>query len=404
MASNPQKLIILTIKKSFNHGPFYAFFANIFKPVNEHFLIKKLEERKQLNAFRQLKLPDNKLDFCSNDYLGIAKHNLVGKALQKSAVEHVEESLFYKSGSTGSRLLAGNYAMIENLEEKIALFHQAPKALIFNSGYDANVGLFSCLPQRGDAIIYDQLSHASIRDGIRLSHGQSFPFKHNDLEDLEKKLKTAGGNIFVVTESVFSMDGDQAPLQQMAALCDQYAANLIVDEAHATGVIGRSGQGLVQSLGLQQSCLARIHTFGKACGVHGAVVLGSENLRNFLINFSRAFIYTTALPETAITAIEASYEIFPQLNNEREHLSAIIRQFQDAGLKYQLLFSETPIQIILIPGNDNVKREAWKLQQNGFDIRPILYPSVPKGAERLRIVLHSFNTVQEVVQLSQCLQ
>ena len=373
-------------------------------PVDEHFLIKKLNERKQANAFRQLSLPDTKVDFCSNDYLGITRNNLVEKLLKKSATTGRSQNDTFKTGSTGSRLLAGNYTLIEEVERKIALFHQASTALIFNSGYDANVGLFSCLPQKGDTMIYDQLSHASIRDGIRLSLCQSFSFKHNDLEDLEKKLKAATGNIFVATESVFSMDGDKAPLNQIAALCDQYRAHLIVDEAHATGVIGEKGEGLVQALGLQQRCLARIHTFGKACGVHGAAVLGSENLRNYLINFSRTFIYTTALPETSLAAIAASYEIFPHLVNERQHLAEIISRFQLAASKYQLLVSETPVQVILIPGNDNVKRDAMELQQNGFDIRPILSPTVARGAERLRIVLHSFNTMQEVIQLSYHLQ
>src|SRR5207249_2240995 len=156
---------------------------------------------------------------------------------------------------------------------------------IFNSGYDANTGLLSCVPLRGDTIIYDYLSHASIRDGIRLSLALSFSFRHNDLEDLEKKLKMASGNIFVVTESVFSMDGDKAPLQQLINLCQQYHANVIVDEAHATGVIGNKGEGLVQALGLQKKCFARVHTFGKACGVHGAIILGTGILRHYLINF-----------------------------------------------------------------------------------------------------------------------
>lgn len=372
--------------------------------MDESFLIKKLEERKQLNAYRHLRLPDKKLDFCSNDYLGIARNNLVQETFKENDTGQFPQRRSYKSGSTGSRLLAGNYALIEEVEKKIASFHQASQATIFNSGYDANVGLFSCLPQRGDTIIYDQLSHASIRDGIRLSHAQSFSFDHNSLEDLDKKLKVATGNIFVATESVFSMDGDKAPLLAIATLCDQYHAHLVVDEAHATGVVGDKGEGLVQMFGLQERCLARVHTFGKACGVHGAAVLGSENLRNYLINFSRAFIYTTALPETAVAAIETSYDIFPHLDDERKHLSEMINQFQNVHIKYQLLASETPIQVILISGNNNVKKEAQELQQNGFDIRPILYPTVPKGAERLRIVLHSFNTAEEVLQLSHFLQ
>ncbi|MEP6514194.1 MAG: pyridoxal phosphate-dependent aminotransferase family protein, partial [Parafilimonas sp.] len=173
---------------------------------NDGFLNKKLKERKQQNAFRQLCLPDAKVDFCSNDYLGIVKNNLLCNQLQTTNYK-------LQTGSTGSRLLAGNYELIEETEKQIAAFHQSETALIFNSGYDANTGVLSSVPQRDDTILYDALSHASIRDGIRLSFAQSFPFAHNDLNDLEKKLQQSTGNIFVVTESVFSMDGDRCPLQ-----------------------------------------------------------------------------------------------------------------------------------------------------------------------------------------------
>ncbi len=299
----------------------------------------------------------------------------------------------------GSRLLAGNYTLIEETELGIAQFHKAPAGLLFNSGYDANTGLLSCVPQRSDTIIYDYLSHASLRDGMRLSLAQSYAFKHNDLEDLQQKLKLAKGNIFVVTESVFSMDGDKAPLLQLIELCEQYKAHVIIDEAHATGVVGESGEGLVQSLGLQNRCFARVHTFGKACGAHGAIVLGSENLKNYLINFSRPFIFTTALPEVSVAAIRASYEIFPHLEKERQHLQQLIKQFQHAKFKFEVFKSETPIQVIIVPGNDAIKKEALQLQKNNLDIRPVLYPSVPKGKERLRIVLHAFNTSEEVAEV-----
>ena len=248
--------------------------------MKEDFLDKKLNERKENNAFRQLRLPDNKIDFCSNDYLGIVKNNLIN------------QTSFLKHGSTGSRLLAGNYLLIEKTEKILADFHNAEAGLIFNSGYDSNIGLLSCVPQRGDTIIYDYLSHASLRDGIRLSFAKAFSFLHNDLEDLEKKLKAAVGNIFVVTESVFSMDGDFAPLIKISLLCEKYNASLIIDEAHATGVVGEKGEGLVQHLNLQTKCFARIHTFGKAVGAHGAIILGSKKLKDYLINFfARIYLY-----------------------------------------------------------------------------------------------------------------
>ena len=246
----------------------------------------------------------------------------------------------------------GIIRLIEETENFIANFHEAESGLIFNSGYDANTGLLSCVPQKGDIIIYDQLSHASIRDGIRLSFATSFSFVHNDSNDLEKKLSSAAPfhkNIFVVTESVFSMDGDKAPLTDISNLCEKYNAGLIVDEAHATGVIGEKGEGLVQHLHLQQKCFARIHTFGKACGCHGAVVLGSARLKEYLINFSRQFIYSTSLPPSATAAIAASYNIFPSLNKERNHLNNLITFFQKESSRYTVLNSDTPIRLLLFP-------------------------------------------------------
>lgn len=365
--------------------------------MNETFLQKKLDERRQQNAFRTLRLPSGKIDFCSNDYLGLAKLLTVDRPPST-------ENLQLATGSTGSRLLAGNYALIETVEQQIATFHQSEAALIFNSGYDANIGLLSSVPQKGDTILYDFLSHASIRDGIRLSQAQSFAFLHNDLADLERRLQQASGNIFVVTESVFSMDGDICPLPEIVILCLQYHAHLIVDEAHATGVVGNKGEGLVQHLDLQEKVFARVHTFGKACGCHGAVVLGSRVLRDYLINFARSFIYSTALPPHAVAAIQKSYDTFPLMAAERAHLQALIDYFQAAQIANEKLVSNTPIQAVIVPRNDVVKKLANKLQDEGFDIRPILYPTVPKGKERLRIVLHCFNTIDEVEKLLQLLK
>ena len=361
----------------------------------DHFLQTKLNERRQQQAFRQLRLPDGKIDFCSNDYLGMVHHNL----LQALLPEHQ-----FATGSGGSRLLAGNYALMEQAEQEIAAFHQAGSALIFNSGYDANLGVLAAIPQRGDIILYDALVHASIRDGIRLSFAASFSFQHNDMAHVEQRLQQAklqtSATIFVVTETVFSMDGDLCPLQELITLCNKYTAHLIIDEAHATGVIGERGEGLVQQLQLQEQVFCRIHTFGKACGCHGAVVLGSLQLRDYLINFARSFIYSTALPELAVASILASYQLVPALINERKHLQQLIQLFQSAPINYPKLPSATAIQAVLVPGNEAVKTLAEALQQKGFDVRPILYPTVPKGKERIRIVLHAFNTMEQVQQLT----
>ncbi|MHA4847250.1 aminotransferase class I/II-fold pyridoxal phosphate-dependent enzyme [Flavitalea antarctica] len=353
--------------------------------LNDDFLEQKLAQRRSEGSFRELVVREHLTDFSSNDYLGVAKKTPPG-----------DRESHYANGSTGSRLLTGNSDLAMKIEDQVAAFHNAEAAVLYNSGYDANIGLLSCVPQKGDTIIYDFLSHASIRDGIRLSAAQSFSFRHNDPDDLESRLKNATGTVFVVTESVFSMDGDQAPLIEISRLCDKYNAKLIVDEAHATGVIGRGGAGLVQELQLEHWCFARIHTFGKALGCHGAVVIGSARLKNFLVNFSRAFIYTTALPPAALIAIQQSYALFPGMNEERLKLGHLIEMFRSASPGFQKLDSVTPVQGVLVPGNENAKQLSAELLAAGLDVRPILYPTVPRGAERLRIVLHSFNTIAEV--------
>ena len=354
----------------------------------DDFLQKKLNERIATNTLRALPAADSSwVDFSSNDYLGIATNHLLNS---DTTLDH---------GSTGSRLLAGNYPLIETAEASIAAFHKAETGLIFNSGYDANLGLLSCVAGREDTIFYDSLSHASIRDGIRLSLAKSYSFQHNDPADLTKKLSNATGNIFIVTESVFSMDGDECPLQELIAIAQQYNAHIILDEAHATGIIGEHGEGLAQQLNLHDHIFARVHTFGKACGAHGAVVLGSSRLRSFLINYARSFIYTTAIPAASVGCIIESYNTFPSMHAERKQLALYIKQFQEATLRYQKLSSNSAIQGVIVPGNDAVKALAASLQQNGLDIRPILSPTVPKGSERLRIVLHSFNKQEEVEKL-----
>ncbi len=363
--------------------------------MNEDFLNWKLDERRTQHLLRQLRLPGKGLvDFCSNDYLGIVTNRLL------------QDQVGLATGSTGSRLLTGNYELIESAERLIASFHQADAALIFNSGYDANLGLLSSLPQRGDTIIYDHLSHASLRDGIRLSFADAFSFQHNDMTDLIRQLKKAKGNVFVVAESVFSMDGDVCPLTELITICEEHGAHLIIDEAHATGVIGEKGEGLVQMLGLQNRVLARIHTFGKACGSHGAAALGSAKLKDYLVNFARPFVFSTALPAQTIAHITSSYDLFPVMNKERDTLRGLVDEFSQGCATYGIpcIPSKTPIQGVIIPGNEEVRRVAKNLEAGGLDLRPILYPTVPKGEERLRIVLHAFNTKMEVDLLLNCLK
>jgi 8-amino-7-oxononanoate synthase len=363
--------------------------------VDDNFLEGRLQLRRQAGNYRQLPTSAPDIDFSSNDYLGIVKHGL----LENISGNEAPGSNSFSHGSTGSRLLTGNSPLAMTVEAEIAKRHDTEAALLMNSGYDANLAILSAVPQKGDTIIYDFLSHMSIRDGIRLSAAQSFTFLHNDLEDLARRLRNTTGTVFVVTESIFSMDGDLAPLQQMSKLCERSGAHLIIDEAHATGVAGPGGAGVVQALGLHEKCFARIHTFGKALGCHGAAIVGSQRLIDYLVNFARPFIYTTALPASALQAILNSYLLFPGMESQRQHLQELIRIFTSADVKYTKLESGTPIQGVIIPGNERVRVVSAELARSGLDVRPILYPTVPAGKERLRVVLHSFNTGDEVEEL-----
>ncbi len=365
----------------------------------QHTLSQKLQSRADRGLLRSLKTGDGLIDFCSNDYLGFARDEVFQQTLAHLATVHATEH----TGATGSRLLAGNTHIAEEVEAEIAAIHKAEAGLIFNSGYNANIGLYGCIAAEGDTIIYDELVHASIHDGFKLSKANHIAFKHNSITDLEAKLKTAHGQLFVAIESVYSMDGDLAPLDEIVLLCEQYNAALIVDEAHATGVVGSNGLGLVNHLGLENRVFARLHTFGKALGVHGAIVLGSHTLRNYLINYARSFIYSTALPPMEYRQARAAYHHLLDNPQRIKQLTGLIAYYRakTQGLKYQVLDSPSPIQGVVVPGNAEVRQLAKQLEQQGFDIRPIVAPTVPKGAERIRICLHAFNTTAEVDALLQ---
>lgn len=360
----------------------------------DSFLFSSLQKRQEQNALRKLVVHSDLIDFCSNDYLGFARSKKLSKNITKAC-----DKLSHFNGSGGSRLLAGNTSYAENLETYIAKFHNAEAGLIYNSGYDANVGLFSAIGQKGNTIIYDELIHASVHDGMKMSSATTYAFRHNDLKHLEERLKIAEGLIYVAVESIYSMDGDYALLKEISTQCKKYNANLIVDEAHATGITSNGGRGRVQELKLEKEVFARIHTFGKGLGCHGAVVLGSSLLRDYLINFSRAFIYTTALPIKSLVAIHESYKLLEKSESEISQLHKLIIVFKKTLSKEVLPFlivSQSPIQCIVVNGNSEVKKIAKYLQDKGFDARPILNPTVPKGKERLRICLHVFNTEKEV--------
>ncbi|TYA73928.1 aminotransferase class I/II-fold pyridoxal phosphate-dependent enzyme [Seonamhaeicola marinus] len=364
-------------------------------------LLHKLDQRKAVNALRTLKNQTSLIDLSSNDYLGFSKN----KDIFEDAHLYLTRNSYLENGATGSRLLSGNHKLYGTLEDALQSFHNAKAALVFNSGYDANVGFFSSVPQRGDIILYDEYSHASIRDGIQMSNAKAYKFKHNNLEDLEEKIRRLASNdqdIFVVTESVFSMDGDSPDLKLLSDVCKTNKAYLIVDEAHSVGVFGNSGEGLIQELNIEDLVFARIITFGKAMGCHGAAILGSEKLKQYLVNFCRSFIYTTALSPHALSTILSSYKELMISSNVTALRENILRFKKEVGVqKLRPLFieSNSAIHCCVIPGNTNVKTIAEKLEEKGFDVKPILSPTVPNGEERLRFCLHAYNSEKEISEV-----
>lgn len=372
-------------------------------------LKKKLDERASNGALRQLNVPSGLVDFSSNDYLGFARNEILFSKTFQLLLKHN----ITQNGATGSRLLTGNHSLYHDLELKLAQTHNSENALVFNSGYDANIGFFGSVPQRGDFVFYDEFIHASIRDGLQMSHAKGYKFDHNSLSDLKEKIqKTVSGDgdseVYIVTESVFSMDGDSPDLKQLVSFCVSEGYRLVVDEAHAVGVMGKKGLGLVQEMGLEKDVFARIVTFGKALGVHGAVVLGSNGLRDYLINFSRSLIYTTALPPHDIIGILSSYEFLAEEGaTQRTLLLENIAYFKIQAKKLKagvsLIDSSSAIQSVIIPGNENVKRISKQLNDDGFNVKAILSPTVPEGKERLRFCIHSFNSKEEIGLIVQLL-
>ena len=348
-------------------------------------LVDKLNKRIEEGTLRSLSLFPDYLDFYSNDYLGFSK----------DAIFATNQEF----GATGSRLISGNSIEAISSEKELATFFNAEAGLMFNSGYDANIGFFSSVPQRGDTIIYDELIHASVRDGIRMCFAKAYAFKHNDTIDLRGKLEKADGAIYVAIEGLYSMDGDIAHLNSISELCEEFGAPLIVDEAHSAGVYGESGKGLVSALNLEDKVFARLVTFGKAYGSHGAIVLGSGQLTEYLVNFSRSFIYTTALPPN-VYALNAKRAAHDNIKLRQDKLQAVLNQFR-SSFKHDGLISEvnSPIQVLQIGNVEKVREISNRLQEESIAVKPIYSPTVAEGNERLRLCFHAFNTVEEVDRL-----
>ena len=339
----------------------------------------KLMNRENEGTLRSLSFCSGLIDFFSNDYLGYA-----------SKATSVVEGQF---SSTGSRLISGNSFIAEDCERYLAHRFHSDTALVFNSGYDANLGFFGAVPQKGDTVVYDAYVHASIRDGIRLSFASAYSFKHNDLEDLRKKLSRAKGTIYIAVDGIYSMTGDRAPLLDIVAIAKEYGAYIFLDEAHSAGVLGVDGVGLAVELGVEKEVYARLVTFGKAFGAHGACVLTNENTRNYLINFAHSFIYTTALPPDQYVRIKEILDD-PDLETRRLNL-----QYNSQRLKEKLEIKDGGNSPILMLGAENrvaLKRVSSLVKSANFAVKPIFHPTVPVAYEGIRVSMHAFNTADEI--------
>jgi len=372
-----------------------------------------LDERRQQHLYRQRSnlnsrcaatiMVDGKSqhNFCSNDYLGLAGHPDIAKALQQGADQ-------YGTGSGASHLISGHSQAHEQLEQELAEFTGRPRALLFSTGYMANMGAISALLGRRDLVLQDRLNHASLLDGGLLSRADLQRYKHANTEDLATRLSASNAERkLVVTDGVFSMDGDVAPLPEISALAAEHNAWLMVDDAHGVGVLGATGAGIVeqQNLSIEQVPIL-MGTLGKSFGTFGAFVAGSEALIETLIQFARSYIYTTALPPSIACATSASLKIVQEEQWRRDYLNLLVKRFRAGGqqIGLQLMASDTPIQPVLINDDLRVSEISQQLREKGVMVGAIRPPTVPKGSGRLRICLSAAHSEQQVDQLLEALE
>lgn len=369
------------------------------------FIQDELQSLKSTSLYRQLRhvaghqgstlMVDGRevLNFSSNNYLGLANHPALGKA----AIDAIER---YGCGSGASRLISGNMTLHEELEMKLARLKGTEAALVFNSGFQANTGIIPTLVGDGDVVFSDALNHASIIDGCRLSRAKIVVYRHCDVDQLEDGLKDAPrrSRKLIVTESLFSMDGDEAPLKQIVELSEKYGAMTMVDEAHATGVYEPDGAGLISRLGLHERVLVQMGTLGKALGGFGAYIAGSAALRELLINRCRSFIFTTSLPPAVMAMGIAAIELIRREPERRRALRNNCARVRDGltRLGYSLGESRSQILPLMIGDADECMRLSDRLLDRGIFAQGIRPPTVPPGTSRLRITLMATHTSEQI--------
>lgn len=360
---------------------------------------RELNSLRDKSEYRTLEVPAG-ISLCSNDYLGLA----TDPRLRQAVVEALRRGCAV--GSSGSRLLSGNSPEWEDLESAFAQFAGTEAALYFGSGYVANIGMLTSLLKPDDIVFSDALNHASLIDGIRLSRATKVVYPHRDLKFLKNALRehaASGRTKLIVTESLFSMEGDFAPLKEMLDLASQYGAGLVVDEAHATGVCGPRGRGIAAHLEIERDVVAIVHTCGKALASVGAFVCGSRLLKEYLVNHARTFIFSTAMPPYLAIQITAALQVVDEADAERNRLreiSAMLRKdLAAAKINCGGGPSETHIVPLILGTNEAALHVASVLQRRGFAAKAIRPPTVPPGTARLRISLTSKITAQDVQRL-----
>lgn len=372
---------------------------------------QELEERKQAGLYRSRRLvsgpqqpalvSDGKplLSFCSNDYLGLANHPGNLEALRSALPDT-------GLGGAASHLICGHHQAHHELEDRLARFTGRSSALFFSTGYMANLGVISALAGRGDTIFSDRLNHASIIDGCILSRARVRRYAHGDVEALEAMLAETSGHKLVVTDGVFSMDGDVAPLVELARVCREHKALLVVDDAHGLGVLGPQGRGSVAELGLsEQDVPVLIGTLGKAVGTSGAFVAGPELLMDYLVQKARTYIYTTAMPPALARATVASLDLIERDDARRDHVLDLVDRFRRevSTMGYELMPSRTPIQPILVGDNHSALALSEALERRGLLVSAIRPPTVPEGEARLRVTFSAAHTHGDLDRLLEAL-
>jgi 8-amino-7-oxononanoate synthase len=374
-------------------------------------LQKELDQRKIDGLLRQRRLLDSPqaehivangrkyLSFCSNDYLGLANHPELIAAMQAAAGDS-------GVGSGASNLITGHHRYHDNLEKQLAKFVQMPAALVFSTGYMANIGVLGALVGRGDAIFADKLNHACLNDGGYYSMAEFKRFAHNDVAALEKLLKASTAkHKLIAVDAVFSMDGDIAPIPAYLRLCEQYDAYLYVDDAHGFGVLGEHGRGSLSHFNLSSPRIIYMATLGKAAGVAGAFVAGQQVVIDYLIQTARSYVYSTPAPPALSATLSASINLIENGDKLRTHLQHLIATLkQNLQLKsWYLMSSDTAVQPVVIGSNHEAVRLSEHLQKQGFLVPAIRPPTVPVNTARLRISLSAAHNENDVIQLAKAI-